>query len=76
MKYPIYPIAFSYVGGIFFGLNFRLPLSVVFTTFALSLLLLLVQYVRNNTVSFDFRQNICFFILYLFNLFIVGLFGF
>ena len=60
MKYPIYPIAFSYVGGIFFGLNFRLPLSVVFTTFALSLLLLLVQYVRNNTVSFDFRQNICF----------------
>src|SRR5690554_8210480 len=30
VKYPVYPITFAYVNGIFFGLNFQLPnLSVL-----------------------------------------------
>lgn len=30
VKYPIYPITFAYVNGIFFGLNFKLPSYFVF----------------------------------------------
>lgn len=61
MKYPIYPIAFSYVSGIFFGLNFRLPLHAAFILFGLSLFLLLVLYFFKNAGSFDFKRNMYFF---------------
>lgn len=63
MKYPIYPIAFSYVGGIFFGLNFRLPVYAACSIFGCSLLLLLVLYIRKRAVSFNYRSNLYFLFL-------------
>src|SRR5690606_27408845 len=46
MKYPIYPITFFYVSGIFFSLYLRLPFSAVLVAFILSFLVLLFLYIQ------------------------------
>lgn len=60
MKYPIYPIAFSYAGGIFFGLNFRLSFPVAFAVCTIPVLLLFIIGVYARKSAFDYKRNLYF----------------
>ena len=57
MKYPIYPITFFYVSGIFFSLYLRLPFSAVLVAFILSLLVLLFLYIQRKK-GFHSKRNL------------------
>ncbi len=57
MKYPIYPIAFSYVSGIFCSLYFGLPTTVVLSVAVLSFLLLVLLYILQRNKGFNGKLN-------------------
>lgn len=58
MKYPIYPITFSYVSGIFCGFYFKLPNAVVLSVALLSFVALLFLYILQRNKSFNIKLNL------------------
>ena len=58
MKYPIYPITFSYVSGIFCGFYFKLPNTVVFSVALLSFVALVSLYILQRNKSFNNKLNL------------------
>lgn len=58
MKYPIYPITFSYVSGIFCGFYFKLPNAVVLSVALLSFIALLFLYILQRNKSFNNKLNL------------------
>src|SRR5690606_11592549 len=58
MKYPIYPITFFYVSGVFCSLYLRLPFSVVLVAFILSLLVPLFLYFIPKKEGFYPKRNL------------------
>jgi len=57
MKYPIYPITFSYVSGIFCGFYFKLPNAVVLSAALLSFVALLSLYILQRNKGFNSKLN-------------------
>ena len=58
MKYPIYPITFSYVSGIFCGFYFKLPDIVVLSVAVLSFITLLFLYILQRNKGFNNKLNV------------------
>lgn len=58
MKYPIYPIAFSYVSGIFCGFYFKLPDIVMLLVAVLSFIALLFLYILQRNNGFNNKLNV------------------
>ena len=58
MKYPIYPITFSYVSGIFCGFYFKLPNAVVLSVAILSFVALLFLYILQRNKGFNNKLNL------------------
>ncbi len=58
MKYPIYPITFSYVSGIFCGFYFKLPNSLVLSIALLSFVVLLSLYILQRNKGFNRKLNV------------------
>ena len=58
MKYPIYPITFSYVSGIFCGFYFKLPIAVVLSVTLLSFGALLSLYILQRNKGFNRKLNV------------------
>src|SRR5690606_6073419 len=58
MKYPIYPITFSYVSGIFCGFYFKLPDIVVLSVAALSVVALFFLYILQRNKGFSGKFNV------------------
>lgn len=58
MKYPIYPITFSYVSGIFCGFYFKLPNAVVLSVALLSFVALLFLYILQRNKGFNSKLNL------------------
>lgn len=58
MKYPIYPITFSYVSGIFCGFYFKLPNAVVLSVTLLSFVALVSLYILQRNKGFNSKLNV------------------
>lgn len=58
MKYPIYPITFSYVSGIFCGFYFKLPNAVVLSVALLSFVALVSLYILQRNKGFNNKLNL------------------
>ena len=58
MKYPIYPITFSYVSGIFCGFYFKLPNAVVLSVALLSFVALFSLYILQRNKGFNSKLNV------------------
>ncbi len=58
MKYPIYPITFSYVSGIFCGFYLKLPDIVVVSVAVLSFVTLLSLYLLQRNKGFNNKLNL------------------
>ena len=59
MKYPIYPITFSYVIGIFIGLNFKLPVVLMICFLILGFFLLV--YLHKKQQKYSFKSSLSLF---------------
>ena len=57
MKYPIYPITFSYVSGIFCSHYFRLPFLVPLTLVTLAFVVLIYLYFSQRNIGFKNLPN-------------------
>lgn len=58
MKYPIYPITFSYVSGIFCGFYLKLPVIAVVLVASLSFVALLTLYILQRNKGFNSKLNV------------------
>ncbi len=58
MKYPIYPITFSYASGIFCGFYFKLPNAVVLSVLLVSFITLLLLYIIQRNKGFNSARNL------------------
>lgn len=58
MKYPIYPITFSYVSGIFCSFYFKLPTAVVVWAAVISFMALVSLYILQRTKGFNSKLNL------------------
>jgi len=58
MKYPIYPITYSYVSGIFCGFYFKLPNAVVLSVAVLSFVALGSLYILQRNKGFNSKLNV------------------